>query len=88
MTAAPDSEAAHLLQLAVSHQFPTKLLDSVVLEEGARQDGVPYRTNWVIVPPLAQAAFKRPHECFIRHVIQHQTQTLQISECLNFVPHK
>ncbi|PTQ55488.1 MAG: hypothetical protein BSOLF_1965 [Candidatus Carbobacillus altaicus] len=76
MMVASDSEAAHLPQLAVSHQFPTKLLDSVVPEEGARQDGVPYRTNRVIVPSLAATAFKRPHEFFIRHGIQHQTQTL------------
>ena len=79
-------EPAQVSQLSVAQQLAPQGGDAGMLEHEAGDQRVPHRAHRVIVAPAPAPGFQQLHQRFVGEDVEHQLQTLEITELVEAVP--
>ena len=79
-------EPAQVSQLSVAQQLAPQGGDAGMLEHEAGDQRVPHRAHRVIVATTTAPGFQQLHQRFVGKGVEHQLQTLEITELVDAVP--
>jgi hypothetical protein len=79
-------EATQLAELGVAMELTEQRLRGWVLKDDAGENGVPGRSNWVVVTTVASTAFELCDDLLIWEVLEDKLESEKVGRCFDLFP--